>query len=438
MKAMRAAFLIASHLLYQLVCIDTSRTTDCISHMDACVSPHFCRSEQAVLRNICNFKDGSCHMTDAKVCNATLQMMFSRSPALGQCMCSGPDLCSTLQQLFSQCQHHWAPKNKQLEEEWQASDLKGHVHHTNQSCLEEIVACLGEKSCNSQMVPLVQECNAYRCNPSQCRDALRQFYSALPHNVAEKLVFCDCDREDQECQQMKASLHSGSCASDQLQTPWTCLEALDSCSEDTLCRQIFSRYLSKCFGEKESAHDTTSEWLSRLDPDFFLGHDLQCRVAFVETMGSILHQPCTCDGLHHHDQYTCNELKHIFQDKSLFTLSGTKENFRHEESHESNTGQQPTSKTSTEQQWLSGENVQHGQFDDSSNGQRPTNESSVKQQWLSDQLFYILIYISALMVVVLFVVSLVLYRLWRIHRAAGKPTFEAHQSKSLMLSSVII
>lgn len=46
----------ASHLLYQLVCIDTSRTTDCILHMDACVSPHFCRSEQAVLRNICNFK----------------------------------------------------------------------------------------------------------------------------------------------------------------------------------------------------------------------------------------------------------------------------------------------------------------------------------------------------------------------------------------------
>ncbi|XP_016105730.1 GDNF family receptor alpha-like [Sinocyclocheilus grahami] len=288
------------------------------------------------------------------------------------------------------------------------------------------------------MVPFVQECNAYQCNPSQCREALRQFYSALPHNVAEKLVFCDCDREDQECQQMKASLHSGSCVSDRLQTPWTCLEALDSCSEDTLCRQIFSSYLSKCFGEKESAHETTSEWLSRLDPDFFLGHDLQCRVAFVETMGSILHHPCTCDGLHHHDQYKCNELKHIFQDKSLFTLSGTKENFRHEESHELNTGQQPSSKTSTEQQRLNGENVQHGQLDDSSNGQRPTNESSVKQQWLSDQLFYILIYISALMVVVLFVVSLVLHRLWRIHQAAGKPTFEGHQSKSLMLSSVII
>ncbi|KAL1263488.1 hypothetical protein QQF64_006227 [Cirrhinus molitorella] len=377
-------------------------------------------------------------MTDAKVCNATLQMMLSRSPALGQCVCPGPDPCSTLQQLYSQCQHHWAQENKHLEVEWQASDHKGHEHHTNRSCLEEIVACLGEKSCNSQMVPFVQECNAYRCNPGQCREALRQFYSALPHNVAEKLVFCDCDREDQECQQIKASLHSGSCAGDQSQTPWTCLEAIDSCSEDALCRQILSRYLSKCFGEKESAYDTTSEWLSRLDPDFFLGHDLQCRVAFVETMGSILHHPCTCDGLHHHDRYKCNELKQILQDRSLFTLSGTKENTRRGESPEFNSGQQSASETSTKQQWLSGENVRHGQVEDSSNGQQPTNGSSFKQQWLSDQLFYLLIYISALMVVVLFVVSLVLHRLWRIHKAAGKPAFEEHQSKSLMLSSVII
>lgn len=112
------------------------------------------------------------------------------------------------------------------------------------------------------MVPFVQECNAYQCNPSQCREALRQFYSALPHNVAEKLVFCDCDREDQECQQMKASLHSGSCASDRSQTPRTCLEALDSCSEDTLCRlalNIEGKALTKCF---TAGNDYRSSFLS--------------------------------------------------------------------------------------------------------------------------------------------------------------------------------
>ncbi|XP_051772852.1 GDNF family receptor alpha-like [Ctenopharyngodon idella] len=433
MKAMKAAFLIASHLLYQLVCIDTSRTPDCTSHMDACVSPRICRSEQAVLRDICNYKDGSCHPTDAKVCNATLQMMLSHSPALGKCVCSGPDPCGTLQQLFSQCQHRLAQKNKRLEAEWKAS-----VHHTSKSCLEETVACLGEEACNRRMVPFVQECNAYQCNPSQCRQAMRQFYSALPHNVAERLVFCDCDGEDHECQEMKASLHSGSCVNDQSQTPWTCLEALDSCSEDALCRQIFNRYLSKCFEAEDSAYDLTSDWLNLLNPDNFLGEDLQCRVAFVETMGSVLHHPCTCDGLHHHDQYKCNELKQIFQDKSLFKLSRTKGNFRHGESHESNIGRQPTNTPNADLQWLGGETVRRGQSDDSSNGQQQTNESRFKQQWLSDQLLYLLIYISALMVVVLFIVSLVLLRLRRIHQTAEKPTFEAHQSKSLMLSSVII
>ncbi|XP_067277986.1 GDNF family receptor alpha-like [Pseudorasbora parva] len=427
MKAMDAALLIVAHLLFQLVCLNASRTTDCTSHMDACVSKHICRSEQAVLRDVCNYKDGGCHPTDSKVCNATLQMMLNRSPSLGECVCSGADPCGILQQLYSQCQHRLARKTKQIEAEQKAS-----VHHTNRSCLDETMACLGEEACNTRMVPFVQECNAYQCNPSQCRQAMRVFYSALPHNVAERLVFCDCDGEDQECQQMKASLHSGSCVSDQSQTHWTCLEALDSCSGDGSCRQIFNRYLTKCFVAEDSAFDSTSDWLNLLNPDIFLGEDLQCRAAFVETMGSILHHPCTCDGLHYHDQYKCNELKEIFQDRSLFKLSKTKKDFQQGKSLESNIGRPPTNEPSA------GETIQHGQSDDFRNGQQPTNDSSVKQQWLSDQLLYLLIYISALMVVVLFIVSLVLLRLRRVHQAAGKPHFEDHQSKSLMLSSVTI
>ncbi|XP_039546520.1 GDNF family receptor alpha-like isoform X1 [Pimephales promelas] len=418
MKVTETAFLIASHLLFQLIAINSSRTTDCTSHMAACVK-RICRSEQAVLRDVCNYKDGGCHTTDAKLCNATLQMMLSRSPALGECVCSGPDPCRALQQLSSHCQHRLAQKNKKLETEWKAS-----VHHTSRSCLEETMACLGEESCNRRMVPFVQECNAYQCNLSRCRQATRQFYSALPHGVAERLVFCECDGEDQECQQMKASLHSGSCASDPSHTPWTCLEALDTCSGDASCRQIFNRYLSKCFGEEDAAYASPSEWLNHINPDLFLGEDLQCRVAFVETMGSVLHHPCTCDGLHHHDQYKCNELKQIFQDKSFFKLSKTRRG-------ESKTKRQPTNEPSADQQWL--ETVRRGQSDDLSNGQQPTNESRVEQQWLSDQLLHLLIYVSALTVVVLLVVSLLLFRLRRIHQAAGKP-----KSKSLTLSSVII
>lgn len=88
------------------------------------------------------------------------------------------------------------------------------------------------------MVPFVQACSDQECKPHQCRQAMGHFYSTLPHNRAETLVFCECDRDDQECQQMKDSLLSGSCETDESEAPWTCLEVLDSCSGDILCRLV--------------------------------------------------------------------------------------------------------------------------------------------------------------------------------------------------------
>nr|XP_055026759.1 GDNF family receptor alpha-like [Misgurnus anguillicaudatus] len=422
MKAMKAALLIVCHLMYQVVSINTSRSTVCISHMDACVSPHFCKNEQDFFSQICDLKDGSCQLTDPKICNGTLQMIMTRSPALGDCLCYTSDPCSTLQQLYSQCQQHLAQEKKELEAKWQASAQIGHVHHIGKSCLEETMACLEEEVCNRNMVPFIQACSPHKCRPRRCRQAMGQFYSALPHNIAENLVFCECDTEDQECQLMKTSLHSSSCETDHTQTHLTCLEMLDNCSEDKRCRQTFTRYLSKCFGAEEVPYDdhTTSNWLQLLDPDFFLGEQHQCRVAFVATMGSVLHEPCVCDGVPHHDLHRCNELQHIFQNKSLFKLSRTKDKLPDE--------------TSVQYELTNDSSVQHQPTNDSSAGWQPTNESSAVQ--LSDQLLYLLIYISVLTVVVLLAVSLVLHRLRRLHQAAAKQqSFEAHQSKSLMLVS---
>ncbi|XP_065104124.1 GDNF family receptor alpha-like [Paramisgurnus dabryanus] len=384
--------------------------------MDACVSHHFCKNEQGFFRQICDFKDGSCQLTDPKICNGTLQMILTRSAALGDCLCYTSDPCSTLQQLYSQCQQHL--EKKELEAKWQASAQTGH----GKSCLEETMACLEDEICNRNMVPFVQACSPHKCRPRRCRQAMGQFYSALPHNIAEKLVFCDCDREDQECQQMKTSLHSSSCETDHVQTPWTCLEMLDCCSEDQRCRKTFTRYLSECFGAEELPYDgrSTSDWLQQLDPDFFLGEEHQCRVAFVATMGSVLHNPCVCDGVPHHDLHRCNELQQIFQNKSLFKLSRTKDKLSDE--------------TSVRYELTNDSSVQHQPTNDSSAGWQLTNESSAVQ--LSDQLLYFLTYVSVLTVVVLLTVSLVLHRLRRLHQAAAKQQrFEAHQSKSLMLVS---
>lgn len=90
----------------------------------------------------------------------------------------------------------------------------------------------------------------------------------------------------------------------------------------TIHRQRLNRYLSDCFGAEETPHDhqhSASDWLQLLDPDFFLREKQQCRVAFVATMGSVLHRPCICDRLHHQDLHKCNRLQHFFQNKSLFS-----------------------------------------------------------------------------------------------------------------------
>ncbi|XP_051945807.1 GDNF family receptor alpha-like [Xyrauchen texanus] len=186
-----------------------------------------------------------------------------------------------------------------------------------------------------------------------------QFYSTLPYDLAESLVFCECEREDPECQQMKTSLHYGSCISDQSQMPLTCLDMLDSCAGDALCRQTFTRYLFECFGVVEApfSENSTSDWLQHLDPDLFLEEEHQCRVAFVATMGSVLHNPCTCDGLRYHHQHKCNELQHMFQNKSLFKLSVTKKLFREKPSDKSSIEQQTTNGSSIQKQWLSGEST---------------------------------------------------------------------------------
>ncbi|XP_051508213.1 uncharacterized protein LOC127414309 [Myxocyprinus asiaticus] len=147
-----------------------------------------------------------------------------------------------------------------------------------------MVACLEEEVCNSQMVPFVQACSP-QCDPSYCRQAMSQFYSALPHDVAESLVFCECEREDPECQQMKTSLHSGSCMSDESQMPLTCLDMLDSCAGDALCRQTFARYLFECFGAVEApfSEHSTNDWLQRLWPQW-----VQCFTIHVLVMDCVI------------------------------------------------------------------------------------------------------------------------------------------------------
>lgn len=95
--------------------------------------------------------------------------------------------------------------------------------------------CIQDEVCNRQLVPFVQSCSAPQCEDRLCRLAARRFYSNLPENVAEMLVFCQCVMGDQDCQHFQTMLNSNSCKQDHI-AQWNCLEMLDNCTGEKICR----------------------------------------------------------------------------------------------------------------------------------------------------------------------------------------------------------
>ncbi|KAI4894520.1 hypothetical protein NFI96_016922, partial [Prochilodus magdalenae] len=227
--------------------------------MRPCVSPALCRSEQNLLRQICGSEDGRCELQGPERCNATVQTILAHSPLWRECACSDEDSCSALQLLASLCLSYLAGdealhaaeefgvaaqqessqitarEDQALKPEWKASSLLGYVPGPNSSCLQEMALCIQDEVCNKQLVPFVQSCTEPECEESRCRLATRRFFSGVPQSVAEMLVFCQCEQADQDCQDIRNTLHSSSCSGGDT-LPWNCMEMLDSCAGDQLCR----------------------------------------------------------------------------------------------------------------------------------------------------------------------------------------------------------
>ncbi|XP_036429436.1 GDNF family receptor alpha-like [Colossoma macropomum] len=317
MRAMKAAAVIVICLAWRSVCSRIS--SGCLSVMRPCISPDLCASEQNLLRKICDSEDGRCELQGSERCNVTILTILGHSPSWRECVCADEDSCSALQLLASHCLSHLVPG-------------------PNSSCLQEMTLCVQDKICNRHLVPFVQSCSDPQCEDSRCRLATRRFFSGLPQTVAETLVFCECERDDQDCQDVQNTLYSSSCSGGHT-LPWNCLEMLDSCTGDELCSlrmcrtdcrtgnkkavlpQTFEGFLSNCFGQEGAPLSgySTRDLIHLIDLDIFLSGDKECRMAFVATMGSILQSPCTCHGLHRDDLYRCNILQQAIQNRSHFS-----------------------------------------------------------------------------------------------------------------------
>ncbi|XP_062375848.1 GDNF family receptor alpha-like isoform X2 [Sardina pilchardus] len=221
-------------------------------------------------------------------------------------------MTTTLEQNNQRSEQKTVPKMK-----WPDSGLSGYAPGMSYSCSGQMNVCLELEACNRRMVPLVKACSS-PCNQSQCGQRIQQFYKGMPQTMAERMVFCRCNPEDQECLVARANLHGGTC--EDTEEDWTCLEMLDSCVESQMCRERFGTLLSKCLGIEPVGldADSYSEWVNLIDSQLSWSQERECRMALVASMGTMLQQPCNCDGLPIYELHKCNKLHQLLHNKSMF------------------------------------------------------------------------------------------------------------------------
>ncbi|KAM4607479.1 GDNF family receptor alpha-like [Polymixia lowei] len=244
--------------------------------------------------------DEGCQIQGSKVCNMTVPSILDQFPSLQGCMCAWEEEpCTSLDVLTTQC--HQKP-----------------VYDSAGSCTKQMTACIHDKVCNRYLVHLVQACDADPCNDTHCRRATQQFYGDMPRSVAEMLFMCECESWDQSCLLMKNTLHSGTCG-DEIRA---CQEGVIRCLGDRHCRTLLKTFQSKCWNDEDSqcsdSDDRNHECISQMDPALILSADVECRMAFLATVGTALQHPCTCRGLYDEDLRQCNTLNELLHNRSHF------------------------------------------------------------------------------------------------------------------------
>ncbi|XP_008295773.1 GDNF family receptor alpha-like [Stegastes partitus] len=295
----------------------TSPVSDCLADLNTCMSD-LCESERAFYNSICD--DEGCQIKGSEVCNMTIQTILDQFPSLQGCVCAQEeDLCDSIQVLASQCRRKPVQQKRSTMMDWQSSSLLNSVYDDTGSCFDRIGLCLSDAVCNRHLVPVLQACTKGQCDSQRCQQATQQFYGNMPQNVAEMLVMCECEPSDQSCLQMKTGLQSGTCGDE----TWICQETFYQCVVDSQCRERLDAFQAKCWSSEDALCSEGSlqrhECFSQMDPVLMQGTDSECKMAFLATIGTTLHHPCTCKGVHNDELLTCNIIHDVFHNRSCFS-----------------------------------------------------------------------------------------------------------------------
>lgn len=92
-------------------------------------------------------------------------------------------------------------------------------------------------------------------------------------------------------------------------------------------RKILKHFQTKCWSFEEDELCSQTDFsqdgcLELMDPGLLLGDEPECKKAFLATLGTVLHHPCSCNGVHNDYVLTCSRIHDVLHNRSLFSEYG--------------------------------------------------------------------------------------------------------------------
>ncbi|KFO81237.1 GDNF family receptor alpha-like, partial [Cuculus canorus] len=308
-------------LLVYFTSISTAQTTDCLHLREQCINAaNGCESFWNVIEHVCNISvlGNRCKAEDTVGCNRIIQVLADEYPEFKNCVCTTDDFCSITNFLGKQCSIDKDNISVETKLQWSLSALSKQTYRANRTCLDVNKECVEDEVCNKQLSLYLKVCSVNKCNMEECQAAIRFFYQNMPFEVAQMMTFCDCTQSDESCHRAKELLHGKPCAVTAVPPP-SCLNVIQKCEENELCRKKYTTFQSKCWRQvTKKCYDDEACLETLIKGDMPCSANTDCKAAYISNWGTILRMECTCQNLLPTEQSLCKLFHHMLHSKSCF------------------------------------------------------------------------------------------------------------------------
>ncbi|XP_035256910.1 GDNF family receptor alpha-like [Anguilla anguilla] len=211
--------LVTGFLACQVICSFSSRSRDCVSVKEACVSEsRACRSGWDLLKNVCHISDGSCQVVDSEECNMTIAYLLGQFPQWKGCLCTEEDYCRTPQLLAPNCHAQPGAEASKQPPSWFEPDVSpASVSPEGQGCVSVLLGCQESPRCWSAYRKLRNSCSS---DGDQCRTPASRSSCLLLWGELKStpLANCTCPAGGKRCLKLQALLQDNPCIRAELES----------------------------------------------------------------------------------------------------------------------------------------------------------------------------------------------------------------------------